>query len=62
MITKALVVFQHGRTFTGNIDFSDPRGIEVGNAYMFNIDGATKEWKIAKIVRDYAKAEPSTDD
>ena len=63
MITKAKVVLQHGRTFTSEMDVSDIYGIEVGKSYMLNLDGTgTKEWKVSKIVRDYAQAEPRLHD
>ena len=62
MIIKASVILQHGRISTDPTDFMDSRGIAVGNEYMLNLDGTTRLWKITKIVRDYATAEPSVDD
>ena len=63
MITKASVILQHGRVTVGPMDCSDKLGIEVGKSYMINLDGSgTKEWKVSKIVRDYAQAEPRIHD
>lgn len=57
MITKAKVVLRHGMTSTDPVEFSDSRGIAVGNKYMLNLDGRTVEWTIASVVDTYGQKE-----